>query len=117
MADINKAALRNRVLEHLNVIAAGQTPATADQTLVDELIDAAHARLRKGEVVPFPTSAIPDWAQTHLKHVVAYDAAPTYGITGQRLGELRSEATQGEYHLQRQVSGKKHPRTGRRLFY
>lgn len=109
MADIAKAALRNRVLEHLGVLAAGETAATADQTLVDELIDAAHERLRKFGLVPFATSAIPSWAQTHLKEIVARDAGPAYGMSGQRLLELESAAVAAERELARQVAGAKPP--------
>ncbi len=108
MADIAKAALRNRVLEHLGVLAAGETAATVDQTLVDELIDAAHSRLRKFGLMPFATSAIPDWAQTPLKEVVAGDAAPAYGMSGQRLMEFKQGALRAESELARQVSGFKH---------
>ena len=108
MADIAKAALRNRVLEHLGVLAAGATAATADQTLVDEEIDASHARLRKFGVVPFPTSAIPDWAQQQMCDYVAYKCAPKYGVSGQRLVELAMRAKEAEFDLARQVSGYRH---------
>jgi hypothetical protein len=108
VADIAKAALRNRVLEHLGVLAAGETAATADQTLVDEVIDAAHSRLRKFGLVPFPTSAIPDWAQVQLRDVVAGEVAQSYGMSGQRLMEFRSTAQRAEYELARQVAGYKH---------
>ncbi len=110
MADIAKAALRSRVLEHLGIIAAGATPASADQTLVDEEIDASHSRLRKFGLVTFPTSAIPDWAQQQLCDYVAYYVAPKYGISGQRLIELSARATKAEFDLARQVSGYKHPK-------
>lgn len=109
MADINKAALRNRVLEHLGVLAAGETAATADQTWVDEAIDAAHERLRKFGLVPFPTSAVPSWAQVHLRDVVAGDVAQSYGMSGQRLVEFKQGSMMGERELARQVAGYRHP--------
>jgi hypothetical protein len=109
VADIAKAALRNRVLEHLGVLAAGETAATADATLVDELIDAAHERLRKLGLVPFATSAVPSWAQSALKEVVARDAGPAFGMSGQRLLELEQGARMAERELARQVAGFKHP--------
>lgn len=108
MADINKAALRNRVLQHLGVIAASETPATADQTLVEEMIDAAWERLRKLGLVPFATSANPSWAQVQLRDIVAYDVGPSYGMTGQRLLELRMAAERAEIELRRQLAGFKH---------
>ena len=109
MADITKAALRNRVLEHLGVLGAGETAAAADQTLVDEAVDAAHARLRKFGLVPFPTSAIPSWAQIHLRDAVAGDVAQSYGVSGQRLMEFKQFAKEAERELARQVSGPKPP--------
>ena len=108
MADIAKAALRNRVLEHLGVLAAGETAATADQTWVDESIDSAHERLRKLGLVPFPTSAIPSWAQNQLRDIVAGDVAQSYGKNGQELMELKQGAIVGERELARQVAGYKH---------
>lgn len=108
MADIAKAALRNRVLEHLGVLAAGETAATADQTWVDEAIDAVHERLRKLGRVPFATSAIPSWAQIPLRDVVAGDVAQSYGMSGQRLMEFKQGAKAGEVELARQVAGFRH---------
>ena len=104
MATIAKAALRNRVLEHLGVVAAGATPATADQTLVEEEIDASWQRLRKFGLVPFATSAVPEWAQQQLCDYVAYYCAPKYGVSGQRLLEMRARAKEAEFDLARQVS-------------
>lgn len=108
MADIAKAALRNRVLEHLGVLAAGETAASADQTWVDEAIDAAHERLRKLGYAPFATSAIPSWAQIPFRNVVAGDVAQSYGMSGQRLIEFVQGAQMGERELARQVAGYKH---------
>lgn len=109
MAAIAKAALRNRILEHLGVLAAGETAATVDQTWVDEAIDAAHERLRKFGLVPFATSAIPSWAQIPLRDVVAGDVAQSYGMSAQRLLEFKQAAIVGERELARQVAGMKHP--------
>jgi hypothetical protein len=108
VADIAKAALRNRVLEHLGVLAAGETAATADQTWVDEAVDAAHERLRRMGYAPFATSAIPSWAQIPLRDIVANDCAPSYGLTGQRLLEMRQAAGVAEKELARQVAGYRH---------
>ena len=108
MADLTKAALGVRVLEHLLVLAAGETAATVDTTWVAEAIDAAHDRLRKLGYVPFPTSAIPSWAQISLRDIVAADMAPSYGISGQRLLGLTSAAKRGETELARQTAGFKH---------
>lgn len=109
MAAIIKAALRGRVLEHLGIVGAGESAATVDQTLVDEAIDATHARLRKFGLAPFPTSAIPEWAQIPLRDAVAGDIAQIYGMSGQRLLEFKAAAQAAERELARQVSGTKPP--------
>lgn len=108
MADIAKAALRNRVLEHLGVLAAGETAATVDQTWVEEAIDAAHDRLRKLGYAPFPVGAVPPWAQIPLRDIVAGDVAQSYGMSGQRLMEFKQGAEVGEVELARQVAGFRH---------
>lgn len=110
MADIAKAALRNRVLEHLGVLAAGGTAATADATLVDEAIDACHERLQKFGLVPFATSAIPSWAQIHLRDYVAGDVAQVFGLGGSRLAEFKEMQKRAEFELHRQLTGHKQPR-------
>lgn len=109
MASLTKAELRNRVLEHLGVKAASQSASAADGQLVDEAIDAAHARLRKYGLAPFATSAIPEWAQIPLRDYVAGDVAQAFGLGGARLGEFKSGQMAAERELGRQVSGYKHP--------
>jgi hypothetical protein len=108
VADLSKAALGVRVLEHLGVLAAGETAASADTTWVAEAIDAAHERLRRYGVVPFATSAIPSWAQIGLRDVVAGDMAQSYGVTGQRLAEFKVAGKEAEKELGRQVAGYRH---------
>ncbi len=109
MADLTKAALVSRVLEHLGVLAAGETAASADSTWVGEALDATYDRLRKFGLVPFDTSAIPSWAQIHLRDAVAGDVAQSYGMSGQRLAEFKQAAEIAERELARQVSGYRHP--------
>ena len=109
MADIAKAALRNRVLEHLGVKAAGQDATAEDAALVDEAIDAAHERLRKYGLVPFATTAIPSWAQIPLRDYVAGDVAQAFGMGDARLGEFKAGQRAGEFELARQVAGFRHP--------
>ena len=109
MADLTKAQLAARVLEHLGVKSAQNAAAASDDAFVQEAIDAAHDRLRPFGLVPFATSAIPTWAQTPLRDYVAIDVAQAFGISGQRLLEYKSAARDGERELQRQVAGYRHP--------
>ncbi len=108
MADWTRANLIDRALEHIGVLAAGATVASADSTRAGEAIDSAHERLRKFGLAPFATSAIPPWAQMAFRDYVAGDLAQLFGLSGQRLMEFKSAATRAEFELARQVSGYKH---------
>ena len=107
MADIDKVALRNRVLQHLGVIAAGETPASADVTLVEEAIDAAHDDLRAKRLVPFPTSAIPPYAQLPMRDWVAAAVGVSYGKPWGP-NDVKAMKRLAESELAEQVAGKKH---------
>jgi hypothetical protein len=116
VASINKAALRNRVLEHLGVLAAGETPATADQTFVEEVIDAAHAELRRKGLVPFATSAVPEWAQLGMRSWVAAECGPAYGKPWGP-GDVMGMKLLAEQQLAKQVAGLKPNRRIRGTYF
>lgn len=116
MADIAKAALGNRVLQRLGVLAAGETAASADTTLVEEKIDIAHEKLRRFGVVPFATSAIPSWAQDSLEAYAAALCAPFFGQP------MPPEAQESAFRvcqreLQRQVAGFAHKRRTQKAYF
>lgn len=116
MADIAKAALGNRVLQAIGVLAAGATAASADTTLVEEKIDVAHEKLRRFYLAPFPTSAIPSWAQSSLELYTAALVRPFFGqpmTAAQQEAEFRS----AERELQRQVAGYAHKRPVKATYY
>jgi hypothetical protein len=108
VAELTKAQLSARVLEHLGVKPAASTASAHDDAFVREAIDAAHARLRKYGLVPFGIDAIPEWAQVPLRDYVAGDTAQSFGISNQRLAEFKAGQVAGERELQRQVSGYRH---------
>ena len=108
MANLTKAQLSARVLEHLGVKAGVQSANASDDALVQEAIDAAHERLRKFGLVPFATSAIPPWAQIQLRDYVAGDVAQAFGLGGARLTEFKQMAQVAERELARQISGYRH---------
>lgn len=103
MANLTKQELRDRVLEHLGVKAAGQNASAEDAALVDEAIDAAHDKLNKFGLVPFPTSAIPPYAQTLLRDYVAGDIGGSFGFGD----AFKNGQFAAERELARQVSGYK----------
>ena len=79
MATLTQAELRNRILEHLGVKAAGQSASAEDSGLVDEALESSHSILRKFGLCPFALTAIPDWAQPGLRDYVAADVSPAFG--------------------------------------
>lgn len=105
MATLTKAELRNRILEHIGVVGAGQSASAEDAALVDEAIDAAHDRLNKFGLVPFATSAIPTWAQIPLRDYVAGDVGRSFGLGD----SLKPGQMAAENELRRQVAGYRHP--------
>lgn len=117
MADMTKAQLAAAVLEHMVVVAAGATPATADQTLAENHVDRAFDRLRALRLVPFPVSAIPNWAQQQMIDVVARTLAPAFGVASDRMLLFIENAKRSELDLQRQLSGPQQPRTIERDYY
>jgi hypothetical protein len=105
MATLTKAELRDRVLTHMGILAAGQSASAEDAAIVEEAIDAAHSQLRKFGLVPFATSAVPEWAQAQLRDYVAGIVGPSFGF-GDAFYAGKMVA---ERELARQVAGKKHP--------
>ena len=113
MADLTKAEIRNRVLEHLGVLAAGQGASAEDAALVDEAIDSAHERLRKFGLVPFATSAVPPWAQIPLRDYVAGDVGHAFGFGD----SFKPGQVAAERELAKQVAGYRHNITTRSTPY
>src|SRR3990167_11082165 len=109
MATLTKSALAARVLEHLGVKSAANAANGHDDEFVQEAIDAAHDRLRRFGLVPFATSAVPTWAQIHLRDYVAGDVAQAFGMSGQRLLEFKKAAQIAERELYRQIAGARPP--------
>lgn len=98
MADITKADLRNRVLQHLGVLAAGETASGHDANHVDAIIEAfIDGELAKaGELEgTFNSDAIPAWAQNPLRDVICFKVAPDFGVSGQILADLATSAQTG----------------------
>lgn len=109
MATLTRAQMITRVLEATGIVAAGQTPQTADSTLVGELVDSCYDRLRKLELAPYAIATIPEWAQVPLRDYVAYDVAAAFGIVGPELESLMMRRQAAERTMYKQCAGYKHP--------
>jgi hypothetical protein len=113
VATLTKAELRDRVLEHMGILAAGQSASSEDAVLVEEAIDSAHAQLRKFGLAPFATSAIPAWAQPMLRDYVAGIVGPSFGF-GALYEAAKDEA---EKDLSRQLSSGVQPLAVKAEYY
>lgn len=107
MANLTKAELAARVLQHLGLLGAGQSASAEDDGLVQEAIDAVHAELRKEGLVPFATSAIPEWAQAPLRDFVAAEVGPAFGMV--TLPEKEARQATARRRLATQVAAMRHP--------
>lgn len=118
MADIDRAALIDMVLQHLVVLGVGQTASAEDVDLVGKAVDSAYDRLNKLGLVPFLIEVIPSWAQIPLRDYVAIDCSPSYGREVQRLPDGTSPIqTQAKAELHVQVAGYKHNKPVKAVYY
>lgn len=109
MAAWTKAQLRDRILQRLGVLASGQAATPEDATLAEDTIDSVHNELRKLGLVPFLTSAVPDWAKMPLRDIVARDLVGEFGVTGERLGEIVAGEALGRRRLHEQMAKDRPP--------
>lgn len=108
MATLTQSEMANRALEVLGVKHAGQDPSNEDSNRAQEAVLSAWYRLRKEGVAPFAVSAVPEWAQTALAHIVALDLAAVFGVSGERYQLLAAGALQGRRDMATQAAGKRH---------
>lgn len=70
-----------KALQKIGVIAAGETPDSDDQTLVDEAYDSLYEELRSRHLVDWGSAEdIPTWAVLHVRDILANRIANEYGI-------------------------------------
>jgi hypothetical protein len=107
VASLTRAEIADRALELIGVKVAGQAASAEDFTLAGEKVDAAWAKLRKLRLAPFALSAVPEWAQSELVQLVAFECAPSFGIGGERLQAIVAQAAKARTELSRQVGATK----------
>lgn len=109
MATLAKSEVADRALEAIGIKAAGQSAAAEDANRAQESVDSVYQMLRKEGLAPFAVATVPEWAQPALIHLVAFDLAATFGLSGDRLQSVSSLAQKGHSDLATQVFGKRHP--------
>lgn len=117
MADWTQADWANKTLVYLTVAPAGVTPPADDTNTATEVSQSVYEQMRKLGLAPFAVSAVPEWAQQPLKKILAYELAPEFGISGQRLAELQNGAAKGVKELRQQCAGYRHPIPAKARFY
>ena len=105
MATLSKAQMAARILENIGVKPAGQVASSEDTNLVTEVIDSAHARLRRmsPNLAPFALATIPEWAQIPFRDYVSADVANVFGVSGERLQAVILARGESLKELRRQV--------------
>lgn len=105
MATWTGTELRNAVLRRLGITGAGQSPAAEDASVVDGAWMSIYPQLRRKGLAPWASDAISEEAQEPLTKYVAAEVAPQFGLTGQRLAEVRQEGLGGHRQLEEQYAG------------
>lgn len=91
-------------LEVVGAKPAGQSASAESADVAGRYYDAAYSRLRKRGLAPFDSNAVPEWAWAPLAHYVARDCSTTFGVQGEQLTKLESEARWAERELTEQAS-------------
>ena len=74
------AQLATQVAQHLNYISAGQTLATADQTIITDAYASVYEELNRDKKVDWGIDDdIPEWAELLVRDIVANRVAKTFG--------------------------------------
>lgn len=90
-----QAQLRDRVLQELGVLAAGETATAEDAELVEDVICAVHAMLRREFFVDWQLDSIPPEVIEPLMAVNAARLAGRFGLSTERRRELLAFGVQG----------------------
>lgn len=93
------------ILQRMGVVGAGQAANAHDTILVGDAVDGALAELRAKDLVSFPVSAVPDWAWFPFRDYVAKDLVGDFGVSGERLAEIRASGDTAEMRMAASTEG------------
>lgn len=109
--------MRNRVLENVGVLAAGQEAAPEDAIRVEEVIRAVFEELRTEDLARFELTAIPEWAQIPVRDIVSNDVSHIYKLSPQRTAELQGLRELGLRRIRVQSATREPPYAVRGKYY
>ena len=102
MATINKATLRDMVLQSLGALGKGQGADPDDTVLVERAIDSAFESLQTLGLGDYPIAAVPEEMQFPLRDMVAGMLVNEYGLVGEGLGKVLRAASTAEVRMRRE---------------
>jgi hypothetical protein len=74
---LTKTQLRDRVLQELQILAAGQTVSGEDAVLMTSIIDQTFSQYESD--IPFLSTSTPDWAAQLITKLIAARASAPFG--------------------------------------
>lgn len=90
------AELRTAALQEIGILASGESASPEDDQLVSQKYDALYDMLLTEGLVAWAASEeIPDYADVPLTMMLAAVIAPAFGVSGQKLTDLRAGGALG----------------------
>lgn len=105
--DIDQNEMAQAVLEHLLVVAVGQTPRAAVTTKMVAAVERVFAKLEPRGLAPFSVDAIPPEAQDEIRDIVASVTCVGFGVPPDRVAILQSAAIDARTRLAEQYEDDK----------
>jgi len=84
--------LRDNILLHLGVLAAGQPPSAQDAKDVIAAINRQHEGLVRKGLADWPVDDVPEWAADEVRDIVAASLTSTFDIPPQKAVVIKQEA-------------------------
>ena len=97
-----KADVATLALQHLGVLAAGETASAEDAALVEDIVDGVHEGLVGKGLADWDVDDVPDAVKLAVRNIVAYQSAESFTIGSMRVAALRNEAFEAEREIRRQ---------------
>jgi len=98
-----KADLRNRVLQHLHVVAGGETPSSEDAATVDEIIVNVQASLDETFLVSWDLTDIPSNVFQPLSWIMADELIVDFEVQADTATRIERKAIEARKELRRQT--------------
>ena len=98
-----KAEIRDRALQKLGKLAAGQTAKGLDKDTVDDAYDQVYARLERRGLVSWAADSVPDEFVEDIVAVIAFERSE--GVPQERYARLASDARRAQVNIAGTLSG------------